>query len=429
MYAFKEYSPPNIGSPFMRLSRKPKDPWEKLRFERNIEPEPEPEQDNGIINSLRSIMDRKNPVMSEYEKHLQEGIPENNGRNGWAKAAAVGLSGLGSALGDGNAVSKTMDAYNAPYERELENYDNKGRTLTARVGIEERRRKQDLDVVNAMSEYESELHKRTLDRDKFGLDRDKYGLDVDKFGVDKTESESRNRDRESETGIDETTGRPYTRNKFTGAMLNTDQTVKTPYQKALEDARATSKISSDNIADRQVALENLRFGHDLTIKKTPTAAQASSGSTPKQDLDFVRKEAQETIGLIRELYDSDSDTLTDLGKKSSGLSALWGKIPATEEYGGVKKIESIKNKLTLSIIQMMKQASKTGATGLGALNLKELGVLENAASTIDPYLGEKHLRAEFKRIEDKLKLILQDADETGSEDERAKALIKKYGGG
>lgn len=423
---------PNIGASLFKraLSSKPKDPWEMLSFERQSqvsEPEPEPEQDNGILGILESIRNRKNPVASEYEKYLQEGIPENTGRSGWAKAAAIGLSGLGSALGDEQAPQRIIQAYNAPYERDLQNYETRGKSLAARMNIENSRQKQDLDVINAMSEYEKELNKRKLDEKKFGLD-------LDKFGVERTESESRNRNRGLTSGVNDVTGRPYTFNKETGKFDEFGQTVKTPYQQALTDTRTTQQISSDNIAKRQRELENIRFGHDLTLRQTPTAAQTAktkNGNDPK-DEEFLKSEADEALKLIKELYDSDKDDLSSLSKSAVGKSSLFNFIPTTEGYTGSSKINSLKNKLTLSIIQGMKAASKTGATGFGQMNLRELGVLEKAASILDTKLSEDDFKKELKKIKERLELITKEPGTDTNADKRALELIAKYskpGGG
>lgn len=86
------------------------------------------------------------------------------------------------------------------------------------------------------------------------------------------------------------------------------------------------------------------------------------------------------------------DALTlvdDLKKKTTGWTTGLGntvlaKVPlsAAKDYAG--SIETLKSKLGADILAEMKMQSKTGATGLGALNMSELKLVQTKIANIDP---------------------------------------------
>jgi hypothetical protein len=76
--------------------------------------------------------------------------------------------------------------------------------------------------------------------------------------------------------------------------------------------------------------------------------------------------------------------------------------------GATSKISRLGSMLTLSVIQDLKERSKTGATGFGALNMKELGVLENAASALSKTnMDEGEYAQALSDIRTKLNAMLQ----------------------
>ena len=400
MYSYTPYTPPNIGTPFLRaLTNKLKNPWEKLKFEREPEPESEPEQ-SSVMDTLMQIRNRKSPVMSEYEKYLQEGIPENTGRSGWAKAAAVGLAGLGSALGDSNAPESVMKAYNSPYERELDRYENRGKTLAAAVTLENARNRQDSDISRTMLDYELKKVDDKRDDLRFG-ETNRSNLERERLAGERENK----RLTEAERIRQETEGR---------TNLASSNAIS-----------AMERVSANNTAAMERVMQQ---GRNQSAAIDQRAATKDKNGVTGNDLDFLRGETGEALKLIDELYDSKNDKLSDLGARATGKSSIGNWIPTTEGYTGKAKINSLKNKLTLTILQAMKQASKTGATGFGQLSIKELGVLENAASILDTGLSEEAFMAEVKKIKERLERVMVD-ESSGNTAARAQAMIKKYGGG
>lgn len=134
------------------------------------------------------------------------------------------------------------------------------------------------------------------------------------------------------------------------------------------------------------------------------------GQDPER-LKQLRIETQSTLSELDELLDEDGK-LRPHTQDAVGKSRMFGlqHIPGTQTKKGDVGINTLKSKLVLGLIGQMKAQSKTGATGFGQMNLKELGLLEKAASKLDPSLDEESFAAELNRIREKLQMIMQDQE-------------------
>lgn len=157
-------------------------------------------------------------------------------------------------------------------------------------------------------------------------------------------------------------------------------------------------------------------------------------TTPQNiSLQNIQSKTQETLQALDELLDEKGKLKNEI-KTSIGGSRLFGlqHLPATEARAGDAKIKRLKSMLIVDLIGEMKAQSKTGATGFGQLNMKELAVLENAASKLDPALDEATFETELNRIREKLKKVLQPSDGLNPtvtpKKPTAAELIRKYGG-
>lgn len=161
---------------------------------------------------------------------------------------------------------------------------------------------------------------------------------------------------------------------------------------------------------------------------------AGTGQPNPQQLQAIQQKAAETLQSLDELQDEATGKLTPIGQRSVGLSSFGNIIPASKGYAGSASIKRLKSLLIVDLIAEMKAQSRTGATGFGQLNMKELGVLESAATKLDPALDEATFNAELSRIREKLKKILQPSDgfnpvTAPTSKPTAADLIKKYSGG
>lgn len=140
----------------------------------------------------------------------------------------------------------------------------------------------------------------------------------------------------------------------------------------------------------------------------------SKGMVQPANIKDIQAKAQKHLSVLSELLQGEGDKskINPLYSQAVGSSRMlplhW--IPGSKGRTGESKIKRIKDLLTLDLIQELKAASKTGATGFGALNIKELGVLESAASNLDPTMDEPEFLEEMKTIREELRKILKPAD-------------------
>ena len=107
--------------------------------------------------------------------------------------------------------------------------------------------------------------------------------------------------------------------------------------------------------------------------------------------------ADVTKDMLRVLYD-----LKDMSWVDYNAATLW--IPRTDGY---KKKRSLQNYLSNVTLNKLIESKKSGAT-FGALSDAELGILQDAASILDWWLGRGDFNNEVKRMIDNLEQWLRD---------------------
>lgn len=122
---------------------------------------------------------------------------------------------------------------------------------------------------------------------------------------------------------------------------------------------------------------------------TPSAASSDVTVTQTPASKAIAQKAQEAKDMsITRLQDGLVNINTALGTLSSFTANPWvqGITKNLPTQGRVLKnaIESITSTKTIDLINQMKQASKTGATGFGNVTEKELGLLEADIVKLDP---------------------------------------------
>ena len=181
----------------------------------------------------------------------------------------------------------------------------------------------------------------------------------------------------------------------------------------------------------------ITFGGKPTGPVTKMGGPSATGTNQNVNLQKVQDSARNVIAAIDGMFDPKTGHLTSDIDAAVGAKRMLPiyKIPGSRGKVGDTAINNLKANLVLQTIAEMKAQSRTGATGFGALNLKELGVLENAASKLDPSLPTDAFEAELKRIRDKFAKILQPPDgmtdtvtTTPPKKLSVDELMKKYGG-
>lgn len=188
---------------------------------------------------------------------------------------------------------------------------------------------------------------------------------------------------------------------------------------ALRDANATKMVDTKEQADekKKLAADTL----DKSNKQTAVKAMAT-----------------QTLDALNDLLDPKTGRLKEEIKGAIGPSRFFksfgglGFMPGSESRTADRKLKNFTANTVLNLIGEMKAQSKTGATGFGALNIKELGKLEDAANKLDSYENEDDYADELQRIREKLNKILEPGDDK-IDDKTPKKMtaddyIKKHGG-
>jgi len=150
---------------------------------------------------------------------------------------------------------------------------------------------------------------------------------------------------------------------------------------------------------------------DSLAERKFSAEQEKIAETKKKATDLVTTSAQDTLSTIGEI------------EKGMGFFGPLGNIPSLyapstlnllddKTYGQRKNWEAnvnkLKGKLVLEIMNNMKSASKTGATGFGQLNKEELTLLKDSANALSKTLVPEDAKRYINQIKVLAKKVLED---------------------
>lgn len=121
------------------------------------------------------------------------------------------------------------------------------------------------------------------------------------------------------------------------------------------------------------------------------AKQGQNGMTPEK-LAQRAEDSQLAVDTINEARNLVSGWSTGYGSLLSGM-------PNSDARRLQGKLDTIKSNLAAAMIEDMKNQSKTGATGLGALNREELKVLQTSKASLDAGMGADDLKNSLRVIE------------------------------
>lgn len=137
----------------------------------------------------------------------------------------------------------------------------------------------------------------------------------------------------------------------------------------------------------------------------PESPQNEKAQLDLEDRKRVNKAKSDSV--IQSANDT-LNTIKEVEKRMDAFGAL-GNVPTVPGFYSRRNWESnidkLKSKLILDVITNMKEASKTGATGFGQLNLQELEVLKNASTALkkdlSPQDAQRYLN-EMKIVAEKV---------------------------
>ena len=176
-------------------------------------------------------------------------------------------------------------------------------------------------------------------------------------------------------------------------------------------------------ADERIGNTESASDRRLKVLEDNASNKRNIADTKQLEADTAKKNARQSITLraqnaldeLNRLLDEKTDTLTDRGKNAfGGINNMISGLPwSTNSYDASTTRKRLKDLLTLDLIGEMKAQSKTGATGFGQMNLRELGVLEGGASRLEGKLSDLDAPGALKDVRKHLRDILM--DETPSE--------------
>jgi hypothetical protein len=116
-------------------------------------------------------------------------------------------------------------------------------------------------------------------------------------------------------------------------------------------------------------------GSTVSVMETPMSEEARRGRL--SSLESSSAQLQTTLDTI-------TQTAGLVGPKTTGWGSYLSVIPETQAMTLADNTETIKYSVALTKLKEMKQESKTGASGLGALNMKELETIQGILGRLNP---------------------------------------------
>jgi hypothetical protein len=192
-----------------------------------------------------------------------------------------------------------------------------------------------------------------------------------------------------------------------------------------EDARASREaIAREGIASREAIAgmanagraETTGLRNDLLQTQVDNARQKQEekAASDKRAKDAARVTSGATIDVIKQL--ADIDETTGIATLKPGTANLFGMRnplaqlrPGGDTSTAKAALERLKGRVIVDLLNEMKNQSRTGATGFGALSGPELTLLENAASQLNsPNISDTRAAEELSRIYDMAKRLYGD---------------------
>lgn len=229
---------------------------------------------------------------------------------------------------------------------------------------------------------------------------------------------------------------------ITGAMLTDPAATAAANREAANERASAERQMRLTIAGmaNQGRSETTGLRNELLQSQIEAAHQKASdtAATTKRARDAARQTAGDTVDVLKKLATFGPDGKASLNQAAASLfGAGTGRLtqyyPGSDAANASAALERLKGRSIVDLLAEMKSQSRTGATGFGALNERELSVLENSANQ----LGSRNISPE--RAAEELARIYAIANRALGDEQvnvqpppgapSAKDLILKYGGG
>jgi len=236
-----------------------------------------------------------------------------------------------------------------------------------------------------------------------------------------TTSSERNRKLISEADVALKEGRP----------LSATQESALRYQVAQE---LKPKIFRDNTTGELTTIDPLNIGlaapnvakYLKLAETTGTAGGVTTIQTPQsQEAQVSQAEAlNELTSRTKDVRDVIGETKKLISGYTTGYGSFLSALPLTDAKTLQNNLESIKANLSLSQLTALKEASKTGASGLGQVTRNEFDALQSTIAKLDPQ--SKTFADDLDKVDKTYaRLLKQLESKTVRAEERVKATQPK----
>jgi hypothetical protein len=183
----------------------------------------------------------------------------------------------------------------------------------------------------------------------------------------------------------------------------TEQAVAQPVaQPTTQEAQATTPVASPT--------PTLTNQPQVRVIETPSSKIKTEERAKKIEAETEEKKRavesfDDQIAAVQSLRGTIESTRKIIGPLTTGYGALLSGIPLTKAKTLKGNTQTIKNNVALAKLRELKQQSSTGASGLGALNMKEFDAIQGIIASLDPesenYANDlEKVDAFFARAED-----------------------------
>jgi len=168
---------------------------------------------------------------------------------------------------------------------------------------------------------------------------------------------------------------------------------------------------SAEVLTHQQRLELEKRKTDFEIGGGGAGFSGSAGMTPKAKAELEAKRTEEKPQVLAAIRNTNAnfDRLAAAAKAlkdnpdlkyATGSMSMLGMIPGTDAKGVQADIEALKSQIGFNVMQALRDAGKTGSSGLGALNETELKNLQNNLASLDTQQKPEKVRKSLQAIID-----------------------------
>jgi hypothetical protein len=127
----------------------------------------------------------------------------------------------------------------------------------------------------------------------------------------------------------------------------------------------------------------------LKVTQTPTSIQKEKEQKEKDVAKIEEKQRavesfDDQIAAVQSLRDTIKTTKGLISPTTTGYGSYLSVLPLTSARTLEGNTQTIKNNVALAKLRELKQQSSTGASGLGALNMKEFDAIQGIIASLDP---------------------------------------------